>query len=90
MPDETTDSTTTATTAAYKPEGPTALQLTIAALILGTSAGFTMYTRRAGSMLQAMKQVEKNQLQRNPPKAGPPTKEQWEKLRPRIDKDDFF
>jgi hypothetical protein len=71
-------------------EGPTALQLGIAVLILGTSAGFTLYTKKADSMLRRMNQVTENQLRRNPPKFGPPTKEQWERLRPRIDKDEFF
>lgn len=73
-----------------KPEPPSTLSYAIAILVLGSSAGFTLYTKRAGSMLRAMKQVEENQLKRNPKKVGPPTKEQWEKLRPRIDKDEFF
>jgi len=65
--------------------------LGIAVLVLGTSAGFTLYTRKAGSMLQRFEQVTENQLRhRGRPKFGPQTKEQWDKTRPRIDKDEFF
>ena len=60
------------------------------AVVLGSSAGFTLYTKKANGMLQAMKQVEKNRLKRNPPKIGPPTKEEWEKMRPRFEKGDWF
>lgn len=71
---------------------PIAVPLSIAALMLGISAGFTMYPRKVGSMLQRMKLVDQARLKRNPPKYGPPTKEEWEKMRPRFDKDDddFF
>jgi hypothetical protein len=70
--------------------GPTALQLGIAALILGTSAGFTLYTRKADSMLRRMEQVTENQLRRKRPVFGPPTKEHVEKMKPRIDQDEFY
>lgn len=70
--------------------GPTGLQLAIMAVVLGSAAGFTLYTKKADSMLRAMNQVKQNQLRRNPPKFGPPTKAEWEKMRPRFDKDDFF
>lgn len=69
---------------------PTGLQLAIAVIVLGSSAGFTLYTRKAGSMLKAMETIKGNQLRNRPPKVGPPTKNEWEKLRPRIDKDEFF
>jgi hypothetical protein len=70
--------------------GPTALQLGIALLVLGTSAGFTLYTRKAGSMLRRMEQVAENQLKSQRPVFGPPTREYAEKMKPRIDKDEFF
>ena len=70
--------------------GPTALQLGIAIVILGTSAGFTLYTKRAGAMLRGMEKMQETQLRKHPPRIGPHTKEEWEKLRPRIDKDEFF
>jgi hypothetical protein len=70
--------------------GPTALQLTIMAVVLGSSAGLTLYTKKTGSMLRGLKTMEEGRLRRNPPKIGPPTKEMWEKTRPRIDKDEFF
>lgn len=70
--------------------GPTALQLGIALLVLGTSAGFTLYTRKADSMLRRMEQVAENQLKRQRPVYGPPTREYAEKMKTRIDKDEFF
>ena len=66
------------------------LPLAIMVLMLGTSAGFTLYTKKTGSMLNTMKQIEKNQLRNRPPKFGPQTKETHEKMKPRIDKDEFF
>ena len=71
-------------------EGVSALQFAIMAVVLGSSAGMTLYTKRSGSMLQTMNQISQNQLAKNPPKFGPPTKKEWEKLRPRFEKDDFF
>lgn len=71
-------------------EGVTGLQLGIMVLVLGTSAGLTMYTKKTGSMIQAMNKVTENQLRNRPPKFGPPTKQEWEKLRPRFDKDEFY
>jgi hypothetical protein len=70
--------------------GPTALQHGIALLVLGTSAGLTLYTRKADSMLRRMEQVAENQLKRQRPVFGPPTREYAEKMKPRIDKDEFF
>ncbi|GAX14505.1 hypothetical protein FisN_11Hh033 [Fistulifera solaris] len=71
-------------------EGVSALQFAIMAVVLGSSAGMTLYTKRTGSMLQTMNQITQNQLAKNPPKFGPLTKKEWEKLRPRFEKDDFF
>lgn len=68
----------------------TALQWGIMIVVLGSSAGFTLYTKKTGSMLRQMEQISQNQLRNRPPKTGPPTKEEWEKMRPRIDKDEFF
>lgn len=74
----------------YQKESPTGFQLGVAALVLGTSAGFLFYTKKTDSMLRTMNKITENQLRNRPPKAGPPTKEQWEKIKPRIDKDEFF
>jgi hypothetical protein len=71
-------------------EGPTALQLGIAAIVLGSSAGFTLYTKKAGAMITAMNRVSATQLKNRPPKFGPPTKQEWEKMKPRIDPDEFY
>ena len=73
-----------------KDTSESSLPLGIMILLLGTSAGFTLYTKKTGSMLSAMKQIEKNQLRNRPPKFGPETKEMHEKMKPRIDKDEFF
>jgi hypothetical protein len=82
------DSTTSS--ASYTPSSPTALQLGIAVLVLGSSAGFTLYTRKTGAMLRTMENITANQLRNRPPQYGPPNKAEWEKLKPRIDKDEFF
>lgn len=71
-------------------DGPTAFQFSIAAIMLATSAGFVMYPKRASSMLRTINEMNENALRRRPPKIGPPTKQEWEKLRPRFDKDEFF
>lgn len=69
---------------------PSALSWAIAILVLGSSAGFTLYTKKTGSMLSRMKHMEKVRLERHPPKQGPPTQKEYEKMKPRIDKDEFF
>jgi hypothetical protein len=72
-------------------ESPSGFALLIAAMVLGTSASFVFYTKRTDSMLRTMHQITKNQLRnRPPPKFGPPTKQEWDKMRPRLDDDDFF
>mmetsp|Transcript_36658 Transcript_36658/g.76316 ORF Transcript_36658/g.76316 Transcript_36658/m.76316 type:complete len:90 (-) Transcript_36658:937-1206(-) len=67
---------------------PSTLSYAMAAIVLGSSAGMTFYSRRSGQMLSRMKQVTENQRLRNPPKFGPPTRAEWEKLRPRHSFDD--
>ena len=71
-------------------EGVTALPLGIMLVVLASSAGMTLYTKKTGSMIKAMHKVTENQLRNHPPKIGPPTKQEWEKLRPRFDKDEFY
>lgn len=68
---------------------------TVGMLIVGgmvlSTAGFALYTRRTESMLRQMNRVAEMQSRRVPPrKPGPMSKEEWDKVRPRIDKDDFF
>mmetsp|Transcript_16432 Transcript_16432/g.33665 ORF Transcript_16432/g.33665 Transcript_16432/m.33665 type:complete len:85 (+) Transcript_16432:130-384(+) len=70
---------------------PTALQVALGVMILGASAGLTLYTKKTGTMLRQMEKVAENQAKRKgPPKFGPPTKEEWEKIRPRLNDDDLF
>ncbi|CAB9514449.1 expressed unknown protein [Seminavis robusta] len=63
--------------------------IVIFSVCLAASAGFTMYTKRASSMLRTMEKVTERQKLRNPPRIGPPTKEEWEKMRPRWTDDDI-
>jgi hypothetical protein len=70
--------------------GPTALQMGFAVIILGTSAGLTLYTKKTQSMLNSMEKYSHNQaIRKGPPKFGPMTKAEWEKMKPRIDDDDL-
>jgi hypothetical protein len=58
--------------------------------MVATAFSFTMYTKRTGQMLKQMDQIAKNKAKRMPPtKIGPLTKNEWEKVRPRYDKDEF-
>mmetsp|Transcript_7820 Transcript_7820/g.15651 ORF Transcript_7820/g.15651 Transcript_7820/m.15651 type:complete len:105 (+) Transcript_7820:182-496(+) len=62
---------------------PTGLSYAMAFFILGASAGMTMYTRSSGQMLSRIEQYTANQLKRNPPKFGPPTRAEFEKMKNR-------
>ena len=71
----------------------TALQLGVMILVLGSSAGMLFYTKRTGSMLRSISTISEKQLHINKTdmhKFGPSTKQEAEKLRPRIDKDEFY
>jgi hypothetical protein len=63
--------------------------IVIFSVCLAASAGFTMYTKRASFMLRTMEQVTEKQKLRNPSRIGPPTKEEWEKMRSRWTDDDI-
>mmetsp|Transcript_21652 Transcript_21652/g.47065 ORF Transcript_21652/g.47065 Transcript_21652/m.47065 type:complete len:161 (+) Transcript_21652:476-958(+) len=68
----------------------TPLQLGLAAVILGTSAGLTLYTKKTGKLMNQLERVSKNATQRKgPPKFGPKNKMEWEKTRSRWEKDDL-
>eukprot|EP00986_Skeletonema_menzelii_P003160 scaffold932_cov139-Skeletonema_menzelii.AAC.19 len=70
--------------------GITPLQYTFAAIILGASAGLTLYTKRTSTILHHMERASKNATERKgPQKFGPKTKSEWEKLRNRWEKDDL-
>eukprot|EP00984_Skeletonema_dohrnii_P009231 scaffold3522_cov82-Skeletonema_dohrnii-CCMP3373.AAC.3 len=70
--------------------GITPLQFTFAAIILGASAGLTLYTKRTSTILHQMERASKNATERKgPQKFGPRTKSEWEKLRNRWEKDDL-
>jgi hypothetical protein len=70
--------------------GITPLQFTFAAIILGASAGLTLYTKRTSTILHQMERASKNATERKgPQKFGPKTKSDWDKLRNRWEKDDL-
>lgn len=59
--------------------------------MIGASAGFTLYTKRTGQLLQQLDHISQQQLKRAPKRQiGPMTKEEWDKIRPRMNDDDFF
>jgi len=68
---------------------PTALQLAIAVGVLGSSAAFTMYTKRVPQMLRSFEQVAENQARRDPARYGPQTRRAMQKMKPKIDEDEF-
>lgn len=62
----------------------TPLQLSAVCIILGASAGLTLYTKRTGQMLTQLERASKNAAERKgPPKLGPKTYLEWEKTRNR-------
>jgi len=68
----------------------TPVQIGMGMLILGASAGLTLYTKKTHSMLAQLKRAEQNKQMRLPKKMyGPPTKQEWEKLRSRWTEDDL-
>ena len=72
-----------------KSGGITPLQYGCAAIILGASAGLTLYTKKTSHVLNQLERASKNKLQRQPPKVGPKTIQQHEKTRNRWEKDDL-
>jgi hypothetical protein len=74
-----------------KKDAPAGWVIAVGIAMMGASAGLTLYTKKTGSMLATMKKVQENQLvRRGPVKFGPPTRAEWEKMRPRWDKNDDF
>lgn len=68
----------------------TPLQLSMAAIILGASAGLTLYTKRTSHMLNQLNRAAKNaQERKGPPKFGPKTRAEWERTRNRWEPDDL-
>ena len=71
----------------------------LAAVILGASAGLTLYTKRTSTLLNQLERSSKNATERfahettfapyGPRKFGPKTRAEWEKTRSRWEKDDL-
>ena len=73
-----------------KQQDSNALGITVVLGLIGAAASFTMYPKRAGSMIKQMNQIAAKKAKRTPPrKPGPMSKQEWDKVRPRIDKDEF-
>lgn len=69
---------------------PSMLQIGMGLLIVGASAGLTLYTKKTQSLLNQMKRVKKNKEMRLPKKKyGPMTKNEYERMRPRWTDDDL-
>ena len=62
--------------------GATPFQIGMGLVIVGASAGMTLYTKKTRAMLTQMERVQKNQDMRLPKqKFGPPTRQEWDKMR---------
>ena len=73
-----------------QPKTITPLQYTMAAVILGASAGLTLYTRRTSQLMNQLNRATKNaQERKGPVKFGPKTKMEWERSRNRWEMDDI-
>jgi len=69
----------------------TPLQMAMGLMLVGASAGLTLYTKKTASILSHMDKMKKaKEIRMGPKKFGPPTKQEWEKLRPRMDDDELF
>mmetsp|Transcript_28567 Transcript_28567/g.43922 ORF Transcript_28567/g.43922 Transcript_28567/m.43922 type:complete len:80 (+) Transcript_28567:118-357(+) len=55
------------------------MQMGVALMLLGSSAGLTMYTRRTGAMITRLNQYTKNSNQLKT-FFGPPTRAEFEKM----------
>jgi hypothetical protein len=66
----------------------TGAQMGIFAIMLGASAGFTLYTRKTSSMTQQMAKVKR--FRKESTKFGPMTKEEWDKIKPLKEEDDWL
>mmetsp|Transcript_27576 Transcript_27576/g.26436 ORF Transcript_27576/g.26436 Transcript_27576/m.26436 type:complete len:96 (+) Transcript_27576:196-483(+) len=85
-PTNTNSGGTTSTSTTYT---ATPFQIGLGLMLVGASAGLTLYTKKTQSMLTQLKRVDKNRQMRQPKKKyGPPTQQQWEKMRPRWSDDD--
>lgn len=65
--------------------------IAVGVAMMGAAAGLMLYTKKTDSMLATMKKVNQNQVaRRGPVKFGPPTRAEWDKMRTRFEKDEFF
>ncbi|KAI2488644.1 hypothetical protein MHU86_25698 [Fragilaria crotonensis] len=82
--------TSTSTTPTMKTTSlSTGAQMGIFVVMLGVSAGLTLYTRKTNSMIDQMNNVRR--FRRFPTKYGPMTKEEWNKIKSNWkDSDGFF
>jgi hypothetical protein len=58
--------------------------------LLGSSMGFSLYTRRTARILKQFERVAKNKEMRMPPtRIGPDNKKEWDKKKSRWEDDDW-
>ena len=70
--------------------GPTAVQLGLGMLILGASAGLTLYTKKTQQLLSQFKRASDNKAMRLPKKKfGPMNKSEADKMKNRWTEDDL-
>lgn len=74
------DGTSKSTTSIKPPSLSTGTQMGIFVVMLGVSAGLTLYTRKTNSMIGQMNNVRR--FRQFPTKYGPMTKEEWNKIKP--------
>ena len=69
----------------------TPLQIGMGLMLVGASAGLTLYTKKTASILSHMDKMKKaKEVRMGPKKFGPPTKIEHDKLRPRMSDDELF
>mmetsp|Transcript_5995 Transcript_5995/g.9498 ORF Transcript_5995/g.9498 Transcript_5995/m.9498 type:complete len:82 (-) Transcript_5995:72-317(-) len=61
-------------------------QMGMMLIALGASAGFTLYMKRSGVLMKRVANIKR--FRRFPTKYGPMTKAEWEKVKPRWNKED--
>ena len=88
---QATTNANTAPTTSTTPDTATPLQIGMGLIILGASAGLTLYTKKTQSLLSQMKRADQNKAMRLPKKKfGPMTKPEWEQMRSRWTQDDLW
>mmetsp|Transcript_5346 Transcript_5346/g.8182 ORF Transcript_5346/g.8182 Transcript_5346/m.8182 type:complete len:89 (-) Transcript_5346:504-770(-) len=85
-----TNNTNSKATTNANPYGPTPVQIGLGMLILGASAGLTLYTKKTQALLSQFKRASDNKAMRLPKKKfGPMTRSEADRVRSRWTEDDL-